>query len=378
MRKTATLLEQSLRRAKDTTTLHYEGEIKRGSSRRTVAGREAGGTCHQVIRIIRRGDFPAPEALKSTATPQPPHHRPAAIPPLPLSASLSSGGAARFAQRPARAPACPPRLSPHCACAGRPHEETAPPSAAGLRRAPRHVGPARQAHLPHRRQRRCRGWDAVGGPQRGPASPFSAPVSPGRVGFSGLRAPGGRLPPPSPPFPGVQRPRCVAVPLPAGSLCPLLCGVPRVLHFFFFGTRVPVTRVCRRGSRPCVTSRRGWGVRAGGGSHTQPLLLFPHLRGAQVRRFSTAAPRRRAPACFGARRLLSCPWVYIPGGSQIPFPFCPPCNLPNPDKQNTCVMYFSIRSSPVMKAVRFLRLKITLWNYWEILRWAKSQARVLF
>lgn len=234
MRKTATLLEQSLRRAKDTTTLHYEGEIKRGSSRRTVAGREAGGTCHQVIRIIRRGDFPAPEALKSTATPQPPHHRPAAIPPLPLSASLSSGGAARFAQRPARAPACPPRLSPHCACAGRPHEETAPPSAAGLRRAPRHVGPARQAHLPHRRQRRCRGWDAVGGPQRGPASPFSAPVSPGRVGFSGLRAPGGRLPPPSPPFPGVQRPRCVAVPLPAGSLCPLLCGVPRVLHFFFF------------------------------------------------------------------------------------------------------------------------------------------------
>lgn len=95
MRKTATLLEQSLRRAKDTTTLHYEGEIKRGSSRRTVAGREAGGTCHQVIRIIRRGDFPAPEALKSTATPQPPHHRPAAIPPLPLSASLSSGGAAR-------------------------------------------------------------------------------------------------------------------------------------------------------------------------------------------------------------------------------------------------------------------------------------------
>lgn len=257
MRKTATLLEQSLRRAKDTTTLHYEGEIKRGSSRRTVAGREAGGTCHQVIRIIRRGDFPAPEALKSTATPQPPHHRPAAIPPLPLSASLSSGGAARFAQRPARAPACPPRLSPHCACAGRPHEETAPPSAAGLRRAPRHVGPARQAHLPHRRQRRCRGWDAVGGPQRGPASPFSAPVSPGRVGFSGLRAPGGRLPPPSPPFPGVQRPRCVAVPLPAGSLCPLLCGVPRVLHFFFY-----LARVCPWRAFAGVDLGRAWRVAA--------------------------------------------------------------------------------------------------------------------
>lgn len=378
MRKTATLLEQSLRRAKDTTTLHYEGEIKRGSSRRTVAGREAGGTCHQVIRIIRRGDFPAPEALKSTATPQPPHHRPAAIPPLPLSASLSSGGAARFAQRPARAPACPPRLSPHCACAGRPHEETAPPlrRRAPPRPAPCRTGsaspPASSSPAPLPRVRRCR-W--------APAGPRFSLQRTGLARPRGLLRPAGPRRPPPPAIPSLPRVATAAlcgrspargVPLPA----PLWCA-PR-FALFFFGTRVPVTRVCRRGSRPCVTSRRGWGVRAGGGSRTQPLLLFPHLRGAQVRRFSTAAPRRRAPACFGARRLLSCPWVYIPGGSQIPFPFCPPCNLPNPDKQNTCVMYFSIRSSPVMKAVRFLRLKMTLWNYWEILRWAKSQARVLF
>lgn len=81
------------------------------------------------------------------------------------------GGAGRSWPLPSRS--LPP-FGSLCACAAGPHEETAAAPAARLR----HVGAARQAHLPHRRQRRCRRWETAGSPpplRPGAAHPLSPP-----------------------------------------------------------------------------------------------------------------------------------------------------------------------------------------------------------
>lgn len=88
----------------------------------------------------------------------------------------AAGG--RFKRRRGPLMAAPLTVAPPfgslCACAAGPHEETAAAPAARLR----HVGAARQAHLPHRRQRRRRRWETAGSPpplRPGAAQPLSPP-----------------------------------------------------------------------------------------------------------------------------------------------------------------------------------------------------------
>lgn len=238
MRKTATLLEQSLRRAKDTTTLHYEGEIKRGSSRRTVAGREAGGTCHQVIRIIRRGDFPAPPPPRGvkkhrdpTAPSSPPRRHPAASPQrFPLlrrrrALRPTAGARARLSS-----PALPALRMRRAAAwgDGPPLRRRAPP-----RPAPCRTGsaspPASSSPAPLPRVRRCR-W--------APAGPRFSLQRTGLARPRGLLRPAGPRRPPPPAIPSLPRGATAALcgRSPArGALlpAPLWCA-PRFALFFFF------------------------------------------------------------------------------------------------------------------------------------------------
>lgn len=415
MRKTAVLPVQSSRRAaKDTNTLW------RGNKAR----RPLHGSGRRVGRAARWSSWSAlvpPEGLKGTAALRAPHDRPAA-------AAAASRRAPPQAQLRASPNGRRRRARPLFSrtAHARPHEETAA-AAAGPRRAPRHVGPARQAHLPHRRQRRRCGWDAYGGKplsRRAPLLPSPRRPRPAVRSPPACGSPAAPLPAPGCSGRAVWPVPCVRGPLHAHRWCtprfarvavlcscrPAPCTGVRIFRHRPV-TRVPapqLAQLCRAFAGAHLSSVRvshcSWAVQsrmhfAHGKmrGYIHMLLLFVHLCCAQMCSLSRNAHLRCTRACVSLCAQLCCwipagfpLWGYlllrtacswaalacIPGGCQIPFAsaFLPSALLwpPNPDKQNTFIMYFSIHSSPIMKAVHFLHLKITLWNYWQPLRWAKK------